>query len=321
MKKVAFYTLGCKVNQYETEAMLEMFKKDGYIQASSVYERKLLKQADAFLKQKKVFERERDRYELLLDQYELEIEKLTAKEDKTNGEEEYLQKLLLKERELKKISDAMATDECEDTDEEESFMMAVDEVFKVEQGIVVTGTIAEGEVYVEDEFVLIKWLGERKRVRVAGIEMNRKLLDMAMEGDSVGLLLKGVEERDVSCGDLLVNDIQIEKNKRKIELFERIDFFAFHMIISGGIYDCPGHGVIVEGVLTKGEALVGNDVIVKKHSGEEIETTIVSIRSMDNKMKSKKCAVIPGERIALFLKNISVQNVDCGGEVVIVGRR
>lgn len=27
MKKVAFYTLGCKVNQYETEAMLEMFKK------------------------------------------------------------------------------------------------------------------------------------------------------------------------------------------------------------------------------------------------------------------------------------------------------
>ncbi|MGL5330000.1 MAG: tRNA (N(6)-L-threonylcarbamoyladenosine(37)-C(2))-methylthiotransferase MtaB [Peptostreptococcaceae bacterium] len=35
MKKVAFYTLGCKVNQYETEAMLEMFKKDGYEQVGS----------------------------------------------------------------------------------------------------------------------------------------------------------------------------------------------------------------------------------------------------------------------------------------------
>ena len=35
MKKVAFYTLGCKVNQYETEAMLEMFKKDGYDQVDS----------------------------------------------------------------------------------------------------------------------------------------------------------------------------------------------------------------------------------------------------------------------------------------------
>ncbi|MCR8746582.1 tRNA (N(6)-L-threonylcarbamoyladenosine(37)-C(2))-methylthiotransferase MtaB [Romboutsia lituseburensis] len=35
MKKVAFYTLGCKVNQYETEAMLEMFEKDGYAQVDS----------------------------------------------------------------------------------------------------------------------------------------------------------------------------------------------------------------------------------------------------------------------------------------------
>lgn len=30
MKKAAFYTLGCKVNQYETEAMAEMFKSSGY---------------------------------------------------------------------------------------------------------------------------------------------------------------------------------------------------------------------------------------------------------------------------------------------------
>ena len=30
MRKVAFYTLGCKVNQYETEAMSELFSKNGY---------------------------------------------------------------------------------------------------------------------------------------------------------------------------------------------------------------------------------------------------------------------------------------------------
>ncbi|HOJ79914.1 MAG TPA: tRNA (N(6)-L-threonylcarbamoyladenosine(37)-C(2))-methylthiotransferase MtaB, partial [Clostridiales bacterium] len=30
MKKAAFYTLGCKVNQYETEAMAEAFEKAGY---------------------------------------------------------------------------------------------------------------------------------------------------------------------------------------------------------------------------------------------------------------------------------------------------
>lgn len=30
MKKVAFYTLGCKVNQYDTEAMIELFEKNKY---------------------------------------------------------------------------------------------------------------------------------------------------------------------------------------------------------------------------------------------------------------------------------------------------
>ena len=29
MKRVAFYTLGCKVNQYETEAMIELIEKEG----------------------------------------------------------------------------------------------------------------------------------------------------------------------------------------------------------------------------------------------------------------------------------------------------
>jgi threonylcarbamoyladenosine tRNA methylthiotransferase MtaB len=30
MLKVAFHTLGCKVNQYETEVVLESFKNKGY---------------------------------------------------------------------------------------------------------------------------------------------------------------------------------------------------------------------------------------------------------------------------------------------------
>ena len=30
MKKVAFYTLGCKVNQYETNGMIQNFKNKGY---------------------------------------------------------------------------------------------------------------------------------------------------------------------------------------------------------------------------------------------------------------------------------------------------
>ena len=33
MKKVAFYTLGCKVNQYESQAIAEDFKRRGYLLA------------------------------------------------------------------------------------------------------------------------------------------------------------------------------------------------------------------------------------------------------------------------------------------------
>ena len=34
MKRIAVHTLGCKVNQYDSEAMLELFEKDGYTPVS-----------------------------------------------------------------------------------------------------------------------------------------------------------------------------------------------------------------------------------------------------------------------------------------------
>lgn len=79
-------------------------KVDGYEEASNEYEEKLLKQADEFLKQEHIFESQKDDYEKLLDEYEKEIEGLSEKINLTESENEYLQKLLLRERRLKKIS-------------------------------------------------------------------------------------------------------------------------------------------------------------------------------------------------------------------------
>ena len=76
-------------------------KKEGYVDASEEYEKKLLEQADLFLKQKEVFENERDEYESLLDAYEEEIDRLSKKVDRTEEENRTLQRLLLKERELR----------------------------------------------------------------------------------------------------------------------------------------------------------------------------------------------------------------------------
>lgn len=79
-------------------------KVEGYVEASKEYESKLLAQADEFLKQKEIFEDQRDAYEKLLDDYEAEIEVLIKKLDRTEAENEYLNELLIREYELRKIA-------------------------------------------------------------------------------------------------------------------------------------------------------------------------------------------------------------------------
>ena len=78
-------------------------KKDGYAQASKEYEVKLLEQADLFLKQIKDFQKEKDTYEELLIEYEVAIAELEEKANRTEQENQLLQSLLLKERQLKKL--------------------------------------------------------------------------------------------------------------------------------------------------------------------------------------------------------------------------
>lgn len=78
-------------------------KKEGYVEASNLYEKKLIEQADFFLEKEKIFECERNEYEALLDEYEKEIEELTAKANRTEQENMYLQKLLLKDRKLRQM--------------------------------------------------------------------------------------------------------------------------------------------------------------------------------------------------------------------------
>ena len=79
-------------------------KIDGYNEAAREYESKLLEQADLFLKQKSKFENERDAYEQLLNDYEIAIDELERNLNRTKAENLMLQKLLLKERQLKNLA-------------------------------------------------------------------------------------------------------------------------------------------------------------------------------------------------------------------------
>lgn len=77
-------------------------KKEGYVEASYEYEKKLLNQAEAFLKQKNHFEFEKQEYENLIDDYEKYIDEMTNKENLTAEESNYLQQMMIMERKLKK---------------------------------------------------------------------------------------------------------------------------------------------------------------------------------------------------------------------------
>ncbi|MFA5287572.1 MAG: EF-Tu/IF-2/RF-3 family GTPase, partial [Candidatus Omnitrophota bacterium] len=57
-----------------------------------------------------------------------------------------------------------------------------------------------GKVKVNEEVELVGLRPEVKRTVVTGIEMFRKLLDEGHAGDNVGLLLRGVERKDIERG-------------------------------------------------------------------------------------------------------------------------
>lgn len=82
------------------------------------------------------------------------------------------------------------------------FVMVIEDVFTITgRGTVVTGNVASGSVTLND-FVVIKETG--LQTQVTGIEMFRKSCDIAVAGDNVGLLLRGVARDEVARGYTLV---------------------------------------------------------------------------------------------------------------------
>jgi elongation factor Tu len=83
------------------------------------------------------------------------------------------------------------------------FLMPVEDIFSISgRGTVATGRIERGQVKVGEEVEIIGIRATRKTV-VTGVEMFKKLLDSGMAGDNVGLLLRGVERKDVERGQVI----------------------------------------------------------------------------------------------------------------------
>jgi len=81
------------------------------------------------------------------------------------------------------------------------FLMPIEDIFTISgRGTVVTGRIERGVVKLGEEMELIGLSHERKKTVITGIEMFRKLLDEGRAGDNVGLLLRGIDKKEVERG-------------------------------------------------------------------------------------------------------------------------
>jgi elongation factor Tu len=83
---------------------------------------------------------------------------------------------------------------------EKPFLMPVEDVFSITgRGTVGTGRVERGKIKVGDKVERVG-IKETRETVVTGVEMFRKILDEAMAGDNVGLLLRGIEKDELERG-------------------------------------------------------------------------------------------------------------------------
>ena len=84
------------------------------------------------------------------------------------------------------------------------FLMPVEDVFSITgRGTVATGRVERGTVKVQDSVEIVGLTDETRTVVITGVEMFRKLLDQAIAGDNIGVLLRGVQRTEIERGQVL----------------------------------------------------------------------------------------------------------------------
>lgn len=148
----------------------------------------------------------------LLDLVELEVRDLLKKYEFPGDETPIIKGSALQamqnptdEKAIKPILDLMdAVDKYIPTPNravDKPFLMPVEDVFTISgRGTVGTGRVERGQIKVGAEVEIVGLREKSVKTTVTGIEMFRKLLDDAQAGDNVGLLLRGIEKKDLERG-------------------------------------------------------------------------------------------------------------------------
>jgi elongation factor Tu len=159
----------------------------------------------------------------LLDLVELEVRELLSKYDYPGDEAPVIRGSAVKAiqgdpawvaklDELYNALDTYIPQPVRETDK--PFLLPVEDVFSITgRGTVATGRIERGKVKVGEEIEMVGFNAAKKAV-VTGVEMFRKLLEDGQAGDNVGLLLRGVDKKEIERGMVLAKPGSIKPHTK-----------------------------------------------------------------------------------------------------------
>lgn len=99
-------------------------------------------------------------------------------------------------------------------DIDKPFLMPIEDVFSIKgRGTVGTGRIERGKIHVGDEIEVVG-IRDTRKTTCTGVEMFRKILDEGMAGDNVGILLRGVDKKDLERGQVLAKPGSIKPHTK-----------------------------------------------------------------------------------------------------------
>ena len=116
---------------------------------------------------------------------------------------------------IKKLLEALDTSIPEPKREtDKPFLMAVEDVFSITgRGTVATGRVERGKIHVGDTIEIVG-IKDTASTVATGLEMFRKLLDEAIAGDNIGVLLRGIEKEKIERGQVLAAPKSITPHKK-----------------------------------------------------------------------------------------------------------
>ena len=114
--------------------------------------------------------------------------------------------------ELLDTMDSYIPDPARETDK--PFLMPVEDVFTITgRGTVATGRVERGQLNLNDELEIIG-IHETQKTVATGIEMFIKLLDYALAGDNIGVLLRGINRDQIERGQVLAKPGSVHPHKK-----------------------------------------------------------------------------------------------------------